>query len=66
MTFVLDKGENKTKQGRWSHTARAHRVENFLPWWQMTATFAKSSYAFKKDKGTERVAEETVLIWQED
>lgn len=32
----------------------------------MIATFAKSSYVFKKDKGTERVAEGTVLIPRDD
>lgn len=62
MTFILNKEENKAKQSRLSHTACAHNVENFLPRWQMIATFAKSSYVFKKDKGTERVAEGTVLI----
>jgi len=66
MISVLDKGENKTKQGRLCHTAHAHHVENFLLWWQMIATFAKSSYAFKKNKGTERGAEGTVLLLQED
>lgn len=62
MIFILDKRENKTKQSRLSHTARAHHVQNFPLWWQVIATFAKSSYVFEKDKSTERVAEETVII----